>query len=219
VTNSQGSVLSSSATLTVLNNLAPTATITTPSPGSRYSGGTTLSFSGAGTDPEDGTLPAGRLRWRIDFHHDTHTHPAMPDTTGVASGTFPIPDVGETAANVWYRVYLTATDSAGISTTTFVDVLPNTATITLTTTPPGLQVTLDGQPTTTPVNITSVVGMVRTLGVVSPQVSGSPTYRFVSWSDGGAATHAIATPSANTTYSATYTAAPAAPTGLRVVIQ
>ncbi|HVH26772.1 MAG TPA: PQQ-dependent sugar dehydrogenase [Vicinamibacterales bacterium] len=217
VSNSAGAVTSNSATLTVLNNLAPTVTILTPASGSRYSAGTTLSFSGSGTDPEDGALAPGALRWRIDFHHDTHTHPAMPDTTGVASGTFAIPSSGETSANVWYRVYLTATDSSGLSTTAFVDVRPNTATLTLTTMPAGLQVTLDGQPVATPLSVTSVVGIVRTLGVVSPQSSGPTTYQFVSWSDGGAATHSVATPSVNRTYTAVYDGRPSAPTNFRIV--
>jgi hypothetical protein len=53
---------------------------------------------------------------------------------------------GEVSANVWYRVYLTATDSAGLSTSPFVDVTPNTAMITLSTVPAGLRVTLDGLP-------------------------------------------------------------------------
>ena len=141
----------------------------------------------------------------------------MPETTGIASGTFAIPNSGETSANVWYRVHLTATDSAGLSTTSFVDVLPNTVTITLTTAPAGLRVTLDGQPVTTPVSVASVVGIVRTLGVVSPQTSGASASIFVSWSDGGAATHTVATPSTNRTYTATYTSTPAAPTNLRVV--
>jgi glucose/arabinose dehydrogenase len=173
VSNSVGTVTSNSATLTVLNNLAPTVTILTPSSGSRYSAGTTLSFSGTASDPEDGALAPAALRWRIDFHHDTHIHPAMPNTTGISSGTFAIPNTGETSANVWYRIYLTATDSAGLSTTSSVDVLPNTTTMTLTTLPAGLQVTLDGQPVTTPVSLASVVGIVRTLGVVSPQTSGA----------------------------------------------
>ena len=35
-------------------------------------------------------------------------------------------------------------------------------------------------------------------------MSGGTTYEFVSWSDGGAATHNISTPASNTTYTATY---------------
>jgi hypothetical protein len=48
------------------------------------------------------------------------------------------------------------------------------------------------------------VGMKRTLGVVSPQTVNGVTYEFSSWSDGGAATHEITTPSADTTYTATF---------------
>jgi glucose/arabinose dehydrogenase len=217
VTNSAGSTTSNAATLTVLNNLAPTATIHTPGAGSKYSAGTTLSFSGSGSDPEDGTLAPAALRWRIDFHHETHTHPAMLETSGIAGGTFAIPNSGEVSANVRYRVYLTATDSAGLSTTSFVDVTPNTAMITLSTVPDGLRVTLDGQPVIAPVTVTSVVGIVRTLGVVTPQTSGAVTYSFESWSDGGAATHTIATPGTNTTYRAVYTSPLAAPIGVQII--
>ncbi len=217
VTNTAGSVLSNAAALTVVAGSAPAATIVTPTIGSRYSAGTTLSFSGNATDAEDGALPASALRWRIDFHHDTHTHPAMPETAGIATGTFAIPNSGETSANVWYRVYLTATDSTGLSSTSWVDVVPNTVTISLATIPAGLRVTLDGQPVTSPSNVVSVVGVVRSLGVVSPQTAGGLTYHFSRWSDGGAATHTIATPTASVTITATYTTQPTAPTALRVV--
>src|SRR5439155_17366230 len=123
VTNSAGTATSNSATLRVTNGTAPTPTIVMPAAGARYSAGTTLSFSGVATDQEDGNLPNSAFRWHIDFHHDTHTHPAMPDTTGITAGTFAIPNSGETSANVCYRVYLTVTDSAGIWTTAFVAVL------------------------------------------------------------------------------------------------
>jgi glucose/arabinose dehydrogenase len=217
VTNAAGSVTSNSATLTVLNNAQPTATIVTPAIGARFSGGTTLTFSGGGTDTEDGTIAAAGLTWQIDFHHATHVHPGMPATSGVTSGTFAIPSAGETAANVWYRVHLTVTDSAGLSTATFVDVLPNTATITLSTLPAGLTLTLDGQPFTTPLTVTSVVGMVRSIGVPASQGPSTAPYRFVSWSDGGAATHTILTPASSVTYTATLTNLLPAPGGLRIV--
>jgi glucose/arabinose dehydrogenase len=214
VSNSLGMVVSNAATLTVQTNLPPAVTILTPAVGSRYSAGTTLSFSGSGADPEDGPVPASRLTWRIDFHHDTHTHPAMLDTTGISSGTFAIPTSGETSANVWYRVYLTARDSTGLAATSYVDVLPNTVTLTLRTLPAGLQVTLDGQPTATPVNVASVVGIIRTLGIITTQ--GGLSYQFVAWSDGGAATHTIA-PTTTTTYTATYQETLTAPRNVRIV--
>jgi len=47
--------------------------------------------------------------------------------------------------------------------------------------------------------------MTRTLGAPSPQqASGKRNYSFVDWSDRGAQTHDITTPTSDTTYSATY---------------
>src|SRR5262245_19829001 len=82
--------------------------------------------------------------------------------------------------------------------------MPRTVTLTLATKPLGLQVTLDAQPLATPASLTGVVGIQRTLGVVSPQTVNGVAYTFKSWSDGGAATHTIATPTTSTTYTATY---------------
>ncbi|HEY9421916.1 MAG TPA: PA14 domain-containing protein, partial [Thermoanaerobaculia bacterium] len=106
-------------------------------------------------------------------------------------------------------------DSGGLTSSTFVDVVPRKVTLTLATSPPGLQATLDGQPVTGPSSLQGVVGITRTLGVVSPQTVGGVTYEFASWSDGGAATHSIDTPSSNTTYTATFrtTRTPPPPSG------
>jgi glucose/arabinose dehydrogenase len=206
VTNDFGSATSNSATLTVTANDPPSASITAPANNTLYTAGDTITFSGTAADPEDGALPAAAFTWQVDFHHDTHMHPFVPATSGITSGTFTIPTTGETAANVWYRVHLTVRDSGGLTATTFVDVVPRTSTITLATSPAGLQVTLDGQPVTTPASVLGVVGIQRTLGAVSPQTQGGTTYQFSSWSDGGAASHVISTPAANTTFTATYQA-------------
>jgi len=209
VSNAAGSIASNAATVTVLSNAAPTATITAPTDGAPYRGGQTFTFAGTGTDPEDGTLPASAFTWRVDFHHDDHTHPHLPPTSGITSGTFTIADRGETSANVFYRVYLTVTDSAGLSRTTSVDVRPLTSVVRLESNVANAQLTLDGMPVTAPFSFTGVEGIIRTLGVVTPQTSGGSTYDFVSWSDGGAASHEITTPQSDTTYTALFQ--PAAP--------
>ena len=132
VTNDFGSVFSNQAVLTVSANQAPTATITQPPAGTMYSGGSVINFAGTATDPEDPSpLPASAFTWRVDFHHDTHVHPFIAAFSGVKSGTFQIPNNGETATNVWYRIYLTVRDSGGLTHTSFRDIVPNTATITL----------------------------------------------------------------------------------------
>jgi hypothetical protein len=142
----------------------------------------------------------------VDFHHDVHLHPFVPTTTGVRSGKFTVPDRGETSANVWYRIHLRVTDSGGATHEVYRDVLPRTVDLLLDTEPAGLQVTLDGQPQSTPLEVESVVGVVRTLGVVSPQVKGGTTYVFDHWSDGGSATHAVPTPATDARYTAVFRA-------------
>ncbi len=204
VSNTFGTATSNGATLTVVANQPPTATITAPAAGTLYSGGQTINYAGTGLDPEQGALPPNAFTWEVVFHHDTHTHPFIPPFSGVTGGSFTIPTAGETATDVWYRIRLTVADSAGLVHSVFRDIFPRTSTITLASNPPGLQLTLDSQPITAPFSIQSVVGIVRTLGVASPQMLGGATYIFSSWSDGGAATHAISTPATNTTYTATF---------------
>ena len=204
VTNGSGSATSSAATLTVTSNQAPVATITAPTAGTTYGGGQTINFSGTGTDNEDGSLAGSAFTWSVVFHHATHTHPFVAPTSGQTSGSFVVPTVGEPAADVWYRVHLTVTDSQGLTHSTVRDVQPRTSSVTLATSPAGLSVDLDGAARTAPYTFTGVEGIVRTLGAPTTQTVGGVTYQFVSWSDGGARGHNIDTPVADTTYTATF---------------
>ncbi len=104
-------------------------------------------------------------------------------------------------------------DSGGLTTTVFRDVLPRTVQLTLATSPAGLSLSLDDQPQATPLTVTGVVGVQRTLEAPSPQTVGGRTYEFVSWSDGGARAHTISTPATSTTYTATYREVPRGPAG------
>jgi glucose/arabinose dehydrogenase len=222
VSNTVGNVFSNAATLTVTTNQPPVATITAPSASLLYTGGMTIAFAGTGTDPEDGTRPASAFTWQIDFHHDTHTHPFFPATTGITSGSVVIPTTGETSANVWYRVYLTVRDSSGRTTTVQRDVFPQKVRLTLATSPPGLQVRLDGQPVTAPLTVDSVVGMQRSIEAPD-QTAATAAYAFTAWSDGGAVARAIFTPAVDTSYTATFrtlaaAAPPSAPANLTAVV-
>jgi hypothetical protein len=83
-------------------------------------------------------------------------------------------------------------------------VLPNKSTITLASNFPGLQVNLDGQPKITPHSFVGVVGFTRNLQAPATQTLNAQIYEFLSWSDGGAATHTINTPATASTYTAKY---------------
>ena len=224
VSNGVGNLFSSEATLTVTTNVAPVAAITAPATNLLYAGGMTVTFAGTGTDPDGAptTLPASAFSWRVDFHHDTHTHPFLPATSGITGGTFVVPTTGETSANVWYRIYLTVTDIGGLSHTVQRDVFPQKVRLTLAASPATLQLRLDGQPVTSPTSFDSVVGMQRTIEAPA-QTVGGVGYAFTAWSDGGAASRAILTPGVATTYTASFTAVsvtgvPTAPGGLTSVV-
>ena len=202
ITNDVDSVTSDPATLHVTTDLPPTAVIDAPAAGALYSAGETIAYDGSGSrDPEDGDLTH---TWRVDFHHELHEHPFMPAAEGEPGGEFPVPTTGHTAADVWYRIHLTVTDEANLTSSTYRDVLPRTAELRLAANLPGIQLRLDGQPHPAPHAAEGVVGIERTLGAASPQTVGGKTYDFVSWSDGGARTHVISTPAADTTYTATF---------------
>ena len=215
VSNPFGTAVSDPATLVVTPfDLPPKSAIFEPRPLTTYAGGQTFRFHGTATDPEEGLLEASALSWRLDFHHDEHVHDSPPFAVGTQSGSFTLPALGETATDVWYRLSLTATDSAGLSDTSHVDLFPSVVELTLTTDPPGLGVFLDGQPTATPAVVRSVVGIQRTLGA-APAPSGSV---FLGWTGATtglrdpATTHTtLSTPPADATITARYSRPEVAP--------
>jgi hypothetical protein len=138
----------------------------------------------------------------------------VPAASGFTSGSFSIPTLGETSTNVWYRIQLTVTDSAGLTRSVFRDVSPHLTQVTLRTQPPGLPVSLDGPAQVSPQTYGSVVGMTRSVSTPVHPTIGSTMYEFVSWSDGGAMTHDISATASPITLTATFRvlAIPAAPT-------
>ncbi len=124
-TNSFGSVTTNEGTLTVTTNRAPTARIDTPSGSTGFATGDVISYSGVGTDPEDGNLPAASLTWKVDSQHDTHAHSFITPVTG-SGGSFTVPDFEASEANMWLRITLTVRDSSGATNTVTRDIFPRT---------------------------------------------------------------------------------------------
>jgi subtilase family serine protease len=78
--------------------------------------------------------------------------------------------------------------------------------ITVTTSPAGRQITVDGVSYTAPQIFKWEAGSLHAIGVSSPQSGGAGTqYDYTSWSDAGAQSHTITTPSSATAYTANFT--------------
>jgi glucose/arabinose dehydrogenase len=200
VTDSQGAPDVSDPLTITAGETPPTATISTPAPGTTWRVGQTISFSGSATDAQDGGLPAAALSWSLILHHcpsNCHTHP-LQSFSGVASGSFSAPD-HEYPSHLELR--LTATDSSGLTDTESLLLNPQTVVLTFQSQPAGLQLVVNGNSQAAPFTRTVIRGSTNSVSAPTPQAQGARSYVFSSWSDGGAQTHSIV---ANTT--ATYKA-------------
>jgi len=192
------------ATKTVLiqvGNTPPTATIASPADGSNYNIGDTITFSGSGTDTQDGLLPPANLAWSVVMYHcaditysSCDTRPEM--TTTGAGGSFPVAYSGDFT---YYVIYLTVTDSGGLTDTKQVTITPNRVSISFNSVPPGIVIAIDSGTGTTPFTRSVPKGSQHLIYASSPQLG----KMFDSWSDGGAQQHSI-TASADATYTVTF---------------
>ena len=175
-----------------------------------------ISFSGDGTDPDDGSLPASAYTWNIDFLHEGHVHPGRV-LSGVKSGTFTIPTTGhDFSGNTRYRITLTVTDSNGLTDTKSVIIWPHKVNLTFASVPTGMTLYLDGIAKTTPFVYDTLTGYQHTIEARNQSLGGS-SYAFTSWSDGGAQTHTITVPETDSSFTANYQiSSPATPTFCQV---
>jgi glucose/arabinose dehydrogenase len=201
----------SSATVQIQSgNGVPTARITAPRPSRTWRVGEQITFSGTGFDPQDGPLPAARLRWQLNLHHcsaplNCHVHPYQ-SFPGVASGSFIGPEHDYPS---YLELVLTVTDSAGLSSTATVRLDPATVDLTFASNPPGTRIAVGPAEGVTPFTRTVIQGSTNSVSAVTPQVSGGTPQIFRSWSDGGGQTHVITAPTTPATYTATFSSATA----------
>ncbi|MCC6460252.1 MAG: PQQ-dependent sugar dehydrogenase, partial [Saprospiraceae bacterium] len=167
--NTFGQVLSKDAVLGVTSNQRPEPVISSPGANYLYAAGDTVRFSGQAFDPETGLLSENALSWRIDLHHEQHTHPGTGTIADTNSGTYIVPRVGETSDQVWLRLYLTARDPLGLSRTVYRDIFPQKTRLRLESDPPGLAIRVDSKTQLTPFEVVSVKGL-------SHQIQAPPSF-------------------------------------------
>jgi glucose/arabinose dehydrogenase len=212
VSDAQG-LSATSAPITIsVGNTPPTASIDTPAAGTTWKVGDTISFTGSGTDAEQGTLPASAFTWDVLIQHcpgTCHTH-AVQTFTGVKSGSFVAPD-HDYPSHLELR--LTVTDAGGLTDTKVLALNPKTVDLSFVSQPSGLQLSIGGSSNTTPFIKTVIEGSNNSFVAPSPQAMGGNNYAWSSWSDGGTQSHNVVA-NAAATYTATYQALPPPPSSL-----
>ncbi|KUI25543.1 hypothetical protein AU196_22250 [Mycobacterium sp. IS-1742] len=177
---------------------------------SSYNAGDTITFRGSGTDaqdrPDGAPLPSTAYKWTVVFHHNEHTHPFADNIVG-ETATITIPRSRDQIDGTWYRVHLTVTDSSGLSTSTYEDIMPNLVDLTIAASDPGARFTIDGLPYTGSYTERAVVGVDYVVSAPTTQTVNGRQLTFDGWSDGGTATHTIRVPADATTYTANYVTA------------
>ena len=188
-----------------VGNRPPVPQITFPTGATRFKVGETILLHGSATDPEDGTLNSSKLSWKVTLHHNDHTHPYLPPTTGndvVLKAPAP-EDMDATAAS-YLEIELTATDSKGRQVSITQDLLPKKVNVIFDSQPVGLMLEVNSKSISAPQTLVSWDSYVLNV-VVPAQLDGSgKPLRFVKWSDGGLASHAITTPASEATYTVTF---------------
>ncbi len=204
VTDSAGATATDTVRIDA-GNTAPVPRIDSPASDLRFRVGQPITLRGAATDAEDGPLTAFSLEWTVLLHHGTHTHPFLgPRPGNDIEFDAPPPESLEAAGSSYLELRLTATDSKGLKETVSQDLRPRTVGLFFKTDPDDLAFTVDGVPVRGGAGYVSWEGY--RFEVRSPGLQGhdNKVYAFSSWSDGGAARHAVTTPAEPTAYVARF---------------
>jgi len=187
-------------------NFPPAPTIQSPTASKRFRVGEMITLTGSASDPEDGQLSSSALSWTVVKHHDTHTHPFLPPTSG---NNVPLtapqqPEDLATTTTEYLEIRLTATDSKGLARTITRDLRPNLVDVTLGTSPGGLKLEINGNTIIAPQTVVSWEAYGLQLNAPNQTDASGRFWVFDAWSDGGAAAHTVTTPAAAVTYTASF---------------
>jgi glucose/arabinose dehydrogenase len=171
----------------------PVPTIATPTAGTSWRAGRRIAFEGSASDPLDGPLPASALRWTLRLHPCAPRPGSCPGRIiGAWGGTrgagFRTPDPRRLG---FLELSLEAVDSRGRRATTSVRLDPSVVRLTLASEPGAMRLRLDGVQAPAPISVRVVRGSTHQVTAARRRI-GRRSYRFLRWSDGKPASHAIA---------------------------
>ncbi len=161
-------------------NTPPTVSLLSPDPSFRYAIGDTINVHVDAEDTQDGPIPDAQISTQVRLIHLDHFHP-ITDFTG-RTASFAALDHGSDFT--FYEIITTATDNFGRTTTSTFDILPNKQPVTITSTPPGVTVSVDGDQATTPYTFMSIVNEHHEIDAPADLTVGSSHYAFNEWTQG-----------------------------------
>jgi hypothetical protein len=207
VRDNHGGSSTSSVTIDA-GNSPPAPSIVSPTSSARFAVAQTITLQGSASDAQEGTLPDAALSWTVVLHHGSHTHPFLGPVSGNAIPfQAPAPEDLDATTTSYLEIRLTATDSQGASTTIVRNLQPLQVAVTLDSIPSGLTISANGKVVTTPATLTSWARYQIRIAAATQRDASSQPWLFSSWSDGGAASHVITTPSTSATFTATFQSA------------
>ncbi|MEM8827722.1 MAG: LamG-like jellyroll fold domain-containing protein [Cyanobacteria bacterium P01_G01_bin.19] len=171
---------------TIVVGQKPTVNITSPADGYLFRAGETLTFTGTASDPEDGVLSGDSVVWSAVFLHNEHNHPGISGVANQVGGvTFKIEDSGhDYSSDTGYEIFLTATDSDGISTTESVIVRPDKVDITFDAPrETNYQFLLDGLSYQGDYTHDTIINFQHTIEAQASYVDNGLEYNFSHWED------------------------------------
>jgi glucose/arabinose dehydrogenase len=204
-----GEGLTSTAKLTLYpGDTPPVPTIEEPAASYEWGVGDEIHLSGSAIDSEGEGVEPLYLSWSTRILHcpfiaeptNCHAHP-LQDFPGVYSGDLIAPEHDYPS---YLEITLTASDQRGLSASKTIKLAARKFVVSLNSSPPGIPLTAGLVSEATPFEVPSVEGSQLTISAPATAELNGKTYAWQSWSDGGAATHAIIA-KGQTSYTAKYT--------------
>ena len=194
VRNSQGKESTPDTVEVFPGDTPPEPAIKSPTAGALFKVGQEITLQGSATDTEDDddrkeTAPA--LKWEVLQHHDgNHAHPYFSGTGNGPTFAAPAPEglFSTDPAGNYLEIWLTATDSQGLSKTVVRDLLPKTVEVGFETQPKNFKLTVNGETFRAPKTFVSWEGYALNVSAPRQRYNGR-TWAFSSWSDGGIREH------------------------------
>ncbi|MDQ2630680.1 MAG: PQQ-dependent sugar dehydrogenase [Actinomycetota bacterium] len=187
----------------------PVPAIAAPAPGTEWSVGDTIAFSGSALDAAGDPVYHLALHWGTRILHcptgpdDCHSHP-LQVFPGVTGGELVAP---EHEYPSYIEITLTATDKRGLSASKTIKLQARGVNLRIESQPPGIPLTAGIVSTAAPFDVPVIQNSQLTLAAPETAELNGTTYAWQSWSDGGDRNHTVTAAGSNE-YTAFYAAVP-----------